>query len=227
MVLKAYDSNGNEVGTHCNFSATMVNITVPVQEYREVDIQYSVANMPEAFTDIANFITISPQTVSLLGTPSAVQEFAASLQTFVVDFDNLDLDTLLSNNGQIRIPLTPPESVKILGDAEELVISLNLEGLSTKTMDLTLNDSNVTILNPPAGTSPSYSRIKLTGITLIGSTSSINRIEESDLELVIDMAGTQAEGPTLFQARIQVNGYDDVWVYYGADRHGIDFYLTV
>lgn len=227
VVLKAYDSNGNEVGTHCNFSATMVNITVPVQEYREVDIQYSVANMPEAFTDIANFITISPQTVSLLGTPSAVQEFAASLQTFVVDFDNLDLDTLLSNNGQIRIPLNPPESVKILGDAEELVISLNLEGLSTKTMDLTLNDSNVTILNPPAGTSPSYSRIKLTGITLIGSTSSINRIEESDLELVIDMAGAQAEGPTLFQARIQVNGYDDVWVYYGADRHGIDFYLTV
>ena len=225
VVLKAYDSNGNEVGAHCKFSATMVNITVPVQEYREVDIQYSVANIPEAFKDIANFITVSPQTVSLLGTPSAVQEFAASLQTFVVDFDNLDLDTLRNTDGQIRIPLNPPENVKILGDAKELVISLNLDGLSSKKMDLTLNSSNVTILNPPAGKTPTYSRIKITGITLVGSTSSINRIEESDLSLVIDMAGAEIDGPTPFQARVQVKGYDDVWVYYGADQHGVDVWL--
>lgn len=225
VVLKAYDSNGNEVGVHCKFSATMVNITVPVQEYREVDIQYSVANIPEAFKGVANFITVSPQTVGLLGTPSAVQEFAASLQTFVVDFDNLDLDALLESNGQIRIPLNPPESVKILGDAKELVITLNLDGLSSKKMDLTLNGSNVTILNPPPGKMPTYSRIKLTGITLVGSTSSINRIEESDLKLVIDMAGAKIDGPTPFQARIQIEGYSDVWVYYGTDQHGVDVWL--
>ena len=142
-----------------------------------------------------------------------------------MDFDNLDLDALLESNGQIRIPLNPPESVKILGDAKELVITLNLDGLSSKKMDLTLNGSNVTILNPPPGKMPTYSRIKLTGITLVGSTSSINRIEESDLKLVIDMAGAKIDGPTPFQARIQIEGYSDVWVYYGTDQHGVDVWL--
>ena len=102
-----------------------------------------------------------------------------------------------------------------------------MRGFSSKTMELTVTEDNVELLNKPAQ-AVSYYRNKLTDIRIMGNSTTLRKLKESDLYLIVDMKGNSTAGATLYKARIGIKNYKDVWVYYGEEgSNGIDFYVTV
>lgn len=221
-LIKALDSNGAEIDlSDCKISTTMVNVTVPVLAYRQVTLNLP-QNMPEGFNDNENFFTVTPKSIELLGSPDAVADFAQKLEALRVNFDNLT-----NTDTEVKIPLDVPDNVTVLGDVKEIVVTINMRGFSSKTMELTVTEDNVELLNKPAQ-AVSYYRNKLTDIRIMGNSTTLKKLKESDLYLIVDMKGNSTAGATLYKARIGIKNYKDVWVYYGEEgTSGIDFYVTV
>lgn len=222
--IVALDEDGKDIDlSTCTLSAESVNVTVPVWLSQTVNFQYSLANVPQTLKNKKNFMTITPESIHLLGPGEAVKDYAASIEKRVIDFDNIK-----NTDTELTYKLTPPDNVQILGDVKEVTVKLDMPGMVSKTMDLTITDDNIRILNKPANATIRYDKIKLTGITIMGSSRSISRLKESDLTLVVDMQGEAVAGPNVYQARVMVKTYADVWVYYGdKGQDGIEYFLVV
>ena len=64
-------------------------------------------------------------------------------------------------------------------------------------------------------------------ITLIGDETAINAISAAALSLEIDLGESPKAGTMQYTAHLKINGYDDVWAYYGDDSEGIKVYITL
>ena len=225
--LKALDVNGNELNLeHCNFiglTENKVNITVPVVVHRTVNFTYTLENLPPAF-DKSTFCTVSPASIELVGSPDQVETFATTIENLgTFDFNHLTLTDV-----QKKIALNVPQGVRVLDSTTEVTVSFDMQGLGAATVDLPLTTGNIQVINLPSGRKPVVSYQTISGITLIGNSASIAKIKASDLSVVIDMENDNTVGPLLHQVTINIPGYNDVWVYYGAaETSGYEIYLSI
>lgn len=228
--LKAVDADGAEVDiSDCtyidNTDGTMaINVTVPVEVYQSVTFAAQMENMPEVYENRNNFVTFEPASIEFWGSPSAVEAFMEQLN----DIGQFDFDNLQPTDTTRTVTLQPPDGITIIGDVEEVTATLALGSVTSRTMSLTLTDSNVTFLNVPDNRSVSCQQSQLTGIVLCGPSSTLRNIRESDLRVTIDMSNNATTGTGRFEARVTVNNRTNVWTYYGEDgKNGIDIWVTV
>ena len=219
--LVAFDEGGKEIDTElCTFVGLLdvgnkVDVTVPVEIQQRVEFTYKINNIPSGFKDISNFITLSPSSIEITGSPEQVKSFAddiADIGTF--DFNHISLD-----DSEKEVTLNIPQGIRVIGGTESVTVSFNMKGFDSKTISLNIDTGNTQVINKPANRSWTMSDQKL-NVTLIGKSASIRKIKESNLSAVIDMARENSTGVREYRAIIRVAGYDDVWVYYGKTEPG-------
>ncbi|MDD3693394.1 MAG: CdaR family protein [Oscillospiraceae bacterium] len=227
--LTAFDENGNVVDTElCTFvglaeAGNKVNITVPVEVQRTVNFTYRLNNVPTGFKNLSNFIKLSPSSVEIVGSPEQVESFAddiANLGSF--DFNHIGL-----NDAEKVVTLNIPQGIRVMGGTSEVSISFGIEGFKSKTVSMTLTTVNTQVIKKPSDLSWTMSPQKI-NVTLIGNRKSIDKIKDTNLSAVIDMAGDNTTGVREFRAIIRISDYNDVWVYYGKEEPGgYPVFLTV
>lgn len=227
--LIAYDENGNTVDTQfCTYEGmenkdNKVNVTVPVQVQRTVNFTYTLVNLPDAFQNDGNFVKISPASVVLIGAPDqidSVAEAVSKLGSF--DFSHMDLKSMTKT-----IDLNIPSGVRVSDGTKQVKLTFSTHGLSSKTVSLSLSSENTSVSGLPDGRSWTMSQQKAS-VTLVGAKASISRIKESDLRATVSAGNNVASGLGEYRALIQINGYSDVWVYYGeTEPSGYPVYINV
>ncbi len=224
--LKAVDVNGNAVDiSHCTLSGgnAAVKITVPVLLYKRVELQYTLLNTPTAYESMQNVVTFTPSYLELWGDEQTISSFEAQLKKLCTfDFDSLTKEKL-----QQDIALNVPETLKILGGVQTVTAKFNLKSITSKTINLDLNDSNVKVLNSPADVAVQPVEMVLSGITLYGPANVLNRIRAADLLVTMDVNNEIAQGQRALTTRVLVPNYPNVWVYYGEDTAGYKLLATV
>lgn len=226
--LVALDADGNEVDTkYCEYtglSENVVKVTVPVVVHRVVEFSCLYKNMPKAFENVDSFRTITPSSIEVVGTPEQVEAFASSIENLgTFDFHHLSL----MDRTKI-IPLNVPSGIRVLDGTTEVTVSFDMDGFSQKTLDLTLESGNTRVENVPAGRSAQVSRQKIENIRLVGPAETLAKITEADLSVVADMTDNEATGAVSLKVTVNVNGYDDVWVYYGAaETDGYEIFVQI
>ncbi len=225
--LVALDADGNEVDMkYCTFqgmTGSGVTVTVPVNVHRVVDFEYTLSNLPKAYEGNGSFYTISPSSIEVVGTPERVDAFVKSVENLgVFDFRHIGI-----GDNKKTIPLNVPQGILVLDGTTEVTVEFAMDGFGQKMLDLPLTSSNITVVNDPDGR-VSISRQTIKDIRLIGPADTLDQITASDLSVIVDVEGIEATGAVPLKVDVQVNGYNNVWVYYGPEEtDGYEIYLTI
>ena len=224
--VAALDESGHDVPLdHCTFSeldGTEIAVTVPVEAYKELSFTYSWLHAPAAFADASSLLTLSPESVKVLGPVDVVNALPDEWSLGKIDFD-----TLTNRAYKWNIPLKLADSVTVVGDEVSSVsMTMDLSDCASKTLSLPLSDDTVTFTNKPAGKTAAV-QAKTATVTLYGPASSLSDLTADDLSVVVDLAEATGNDLASYSGRVSVAGADDVWVYYGADNGGAEIYVTL
>lgn len=232
--LIALDADGNEVDLKgCTFinpstgdpiQLDTINVTVPVHIQRTVDFSYELLHVPPAFESNPNLITLSVPSITLVGPQESVESAANSL----ANLGTFDFDHLTPADAVRVIPLNIPQGVTVLENVSEVTVRLDIAAYASKTVELTLMTAqDVTFLNRPADKVITVAQ-QVKQIQIFGSAASIEAITAADLKATVDAGSNPNSGSVRYPMRIDVPGYDDVWVYYGAEGDvGYEIYASV
>ena len=224
--LSALDKNGTEVDlTYCVFKQVPtgnVTLTVPIWEQRHIDIGFTLKNAPSG-VDASQLLTTDPQGLEVLG-PSAELD---ALEAQLTNIGTVDFATLSVTNNKRVFPLAIPSTVRAIESPEQVTVTMDTEGLSQKAVTLVPTIKNVIFKGDMKSLKATVPQQTLDQITLIGDETAINAISAAALSLEIDLGEAPKAGTLQYTARLIINGYDDVWAYYGDDSEGVKVYITL
>lgn len=226
--LVALDKKGKEVNIDsCKLispTVTAVNVTVPVWVSRTVDFTYQVAHLPGLFDSAEEAVSISPQSVVIVGPEEELDGVVSS----IADLGTFDFDNLLPENAKTVIPLNIPASCTVLDNVSEVTATLDIGSLYTRSLDLALlpESPNVVFKNLPKGLEALPAQQTLADILFVGKNYVLRSIDPEDLVVTVDMKDATV-GTGRYEARITVKDKNTVWTYYGEDAHGISLYVNV
>lgn len=221
--LEARDTAGQVIDsiTYANAEDKTVTVTVPVLVYREVTLTPTMLNAPEAYANTPSLITVAPSKIELWGVPSEIDDYIASVQQqLTVDFDKLTPDRLSRT-----VTLTAIEAIRPVNGEESLTLKVNLNGVTTRTIDVTLTDKNLTAKTLPED-SKLFAKQTKVSVTLCGPSRSVNAVRASDIRLTVPSVQTTT-GLQTVMARVSVLDKNDIWAVYGNDLNGIEVLVSV
>lgn len=223
--LTAVDADGNEVDlSQCEirgFTAQTVTLTVPIWEERHIELGYTVENLPEGYT-AEQLFTLEPASLDLLGPAEELDALEAEL----TDLGTVDVSQLSISNDTVAFPLEIPQTVRSFGAPANATVTMNTDGLSQKTVSLQVTGENTVVSGSLHGLTASVREQTLDNVLLVGDATTINAITSAALSVQVELGDAAIAGTKQYNARIVINGYDDVWVYYG-NADGLSLYVTL
>ncbi len=223
--LTALDKNGNELDLSLckieNFESDTVTLTVPIWEERLVKLGYTVNNRPSGLSE--DLLQISPETVDLLGPAEELD----ALEEELVNLGTVDFSRLSTSADSVRFKLDIPPSVQAIDAPDAAVVTLNTEQLSQKTVSLTVTKDNTVVKGGTDGMAMSVREQTLDNIVIVGDAAAVSAISPAALSVQIEPQSNLAAGTKQYAAKIVVNGYDDVWIYYGQDTDYVNVFVTL
>jgi hypothetical protein len=197
--LLALDAHGNEVDlTYCTMLVPEssdpdaglieltdrgVQLTVSVDTYREITFTYQTLHQPAGMTDLSDFITVSPPTLTLIGNKAIIEQYADELANLgTIDFDQLSPDTK-----QVTKTLNLPDGIRAENNA--VTISFDWQGYTSKTvtLDLSATNSPVTFRGLPAGKTATP-LVQSLSVTLVGPSRSLRSLTAKSLSITVTSA---------------------------------------
>ncbi len=225
--LVALDKEGDEVDlTYCSVSEVptgLVSMTVPLWEQRRIEIGYSLENTPKGFEDMGDLLITEPAFLDVLG-PSAELD---ALEKQLVQIGTVDFTMLSTSNDALKFPLVIPSTVRAIDSPEAIIVRLNTENLSEKTISFVPSTKNITFTGAAKSLKISVPQQTFDDIVLVGDADSIDAISSEDIKLEVNVGQSPFIGTRQYVARLIIDGYDDVWAYYGSDADGIRVYVTL
>ncbi len=224
--LVALDKEGQVLDlSYCSFKEVptgMVTLTVPIWEQRHIDIGYTLKNAPSGI-DAKEILITEPHGLDVLG-PSAELD---ALEDQLTAIGTIDFATLSITNDTVSFPLVIPSTVRVIDSPTEVTVSLDTENMSQKTLTLVPTAKNIVFKGDPKTLKVTIPQQTLDQIMLVGDATAINAITSAALSLEIDLGEAPKAGTKQYTAKLVINGYDDVWAYYGTDQEGIKVYITL
>ncbi len=230
--LIALDASGNEVDTtNCQFydkdgkAIKSLNLTVPVSVPKKVTFHYTVKNMPAKYAEDPTFLTLSPATAVIWGPADALADYDGDLG--VIDFDNIS-----RGSGVFTVPLNLKGGLQAADNLREGTVNIRDQGLNSKFIEIPLTADKVRFLNNPTNQSPVFiyknGEIQQSlSVSIQGAAASVEAVTVDNLSITVDLKNTVVTDGSVYQARVAIAGYDDLWVYYGSgDLHGIEVTLN-
>ena len=112
-----------------------------------------------------------------------------SLENYEVDLGTLDFDNIGPGNTTIQMPLHLKSGVQVDGDISEVAVSIRMQNLEIRYVDLPLTGSNVRIVNSASDQLLSVDESTILSIPLVGPADSLEALTENNLQVLVDLKG--------------------------------------
>lgn len=103
-----------------------------------------------------------------------------SLENYQVDLGTLDFDNIGPGNMTIQMPLHLKSGVQVDGDISEVAVSIRMQNLEIRYVDLPLTGSNVRIVNSASDQLLSVDESTILSIPLVGPADSLEALTENN-----------------------------------------------
>lgn len=196
------DKNGKEFDSdEISFDRDTVNVTLPISAVKEVSLIVDFIPGAGATKDFVNW-KIVPDSITLTGD---TETLAGVNNISLAKIDLSKVDDALTESYKIVLP----NDTEATGGEKEAILTLELDGLSKKTVSI--DKSNISCTNVSGGYTAEIMNSSLEGVILRGPDNVIHSISAVNVRAVADLTdyGT-ATGIIAVPVRIFVDGTTDV-----------------
>ena len=166
-----FDASGTEiVNPYITTSASTVSATIPVTKTREVPVDVSFVH--GIFTLENCDVTISPSVIKVKGDADAVDRVTVQYR-----IDEKTLEIPADGKAERRITVSLPAGVTNVSGTEEIVVTIEPAGISTRTFTVQVQSANMT--NVPDG------------LSVVGSYT-LDKIHAYNIMARVDLSGAVA-----------------------------------
>lgn len=185
--ITLYNENGSVISSEgLTFSQTNFTIDIPVfmRKVLPFEIQFThVPPDPTFPTDEIKY-TIDPPEIEVAATNAFLEETAAITLATLVDFQTLDLGTILT------LPVALPEGLQNLSGIESVTVTFDTSGFSKRVIEPDRN--NLRVMNGPANYSITPVNLGVTPVTFVGKSEIIEALLAQDIVIQLDMSQVEA-----------------------------------
>lgn len=177
--LVFYDTNGDIISVdYLRWDEEEYNILIPVYEKVTLPFTFDYINAPDYIDidDLAYTLSVEEISIGLPASASGVE----SIHLGTIDFRTIDL------NESFTFEVSLLAGYINLDNLQEVTISFD----TTDYSKVTLDTSNIIIINAPSGYDVSLLTTQLTDLRVIGETDVVSELTSADLVATVDLANT-------------------------------------
>ncbi len=199
IILK--DNLGNEIAQdNFTISATEVAVTVPVLQKAVISLEVSYNNIPSSLNIDELPVTLGSTTIEVAGPAESIAN------TDSLNIGYIDLSKV--SGGEIfTFDVILPAGYDNLSNISQ-VTALVSQNLVTESFRV----SNINIINRPTNRDVTLLTNSIADVIIVGDEDVLEEIESGDIVAEVDLSGiTLSSGENIVNAKIMINGYDNVW----------------
>ncbi len=195
---KAIDEEGNEI-EQLTYSHNNIYITIDLYEKKEISLNVEVSGEP-AFGYAITDLDFVPKNIVIAGEKSVLQDIDSITYTEDVTGINESVSKIIDLEEEL------PGGVIVVGDDKTAALSITVEKLETKTINLLSSD--IAFKNKPLNKNAYVSMVSPIRVNVMGSKEDIDKITRSTLKAYVDLSGHTAGGT--YSLELQSDDSNDV-----------------
>ena len=199
------DENDNEISKKLlTLSYDTVKATVTVLPEKNVDVKPAFTNKPDGLEITGSMITVTPSQILLAG-PAKDLNNITSVNLEPIDFSKLKNEKVDFDELAISIP----ENCKSIGNYSSAKVTLDLSGMSTKT--ITVDKFTVEGLSKDYTSTVTSNSVS---VIVIGTKADIDKLSAANITAVIDTSSLSGKtGSVEMPVTFRFNGVTTCWAY--------------
>ena len=195
---KAIDEEGNEI-EQLTYSHNNIYITIDLYEKKEISLNVEVSGEP-AFGYAITDLDFVPKNIVIAGEKSVLQDIDSITYTEDVTGINESVSKIIDLEDEL------PGGVIVVGDDKTAALSIIVEKLETKTINLLSAD--IAFKNKPLNKNAYVNMVSPIRVNVMGSKEDIDKISRSTLKAYIDLSGHTAGGT--YSLELQSENSNDI-----------------
>lgn len=196
----------NNITVKTNVAET-VSVTIPIKASREYKVGVTFKNAPGNF-DVSKLpITISPSTITIIGSPDALNDSEA---TYTVG--EIDLSKLTNTSNAFVFDLSLSTGLETEENVSSISVTINLSDYSIKSFSVNSDNAEFNIANYTGTRKVEFKSNSLDNIVIIGPSYVVEKLSAGDIVIEADMTGKETvTGPCTVNASISVKNRSNCW----------------
>lgn len=193
--LQFLDQNGDAlsedtVSDYLTLDGDITTVTVQVdlwEKVNDVSLAVEYSGTPASGYNVAD-VSTTPETISVAGTDSALEELAADNNTITLSDSSINIDgTTDDMSFDVNISDSLPDGLRLTtNEADAVTVTITI--LSDETREISVDVDDIVTQNLDSTQTVSYDSTEIT-LRVTGTESVIDSIDASDLTVSVDLSG--------------------------------------
>lgn len=203
--ISIYDTNGNAITdaekSLLNISNTDTKVDMQVLKKATLPIKATFLNQPGNF-DYNSMVSLEDNNIDIACDEAGLKDMQ------FISLDPIDFSDVNENNLEFNQKVNLPENCKNLSNQYNIKVTLNLNNIASKVINIT--DFN--IKNVPENTAANVVTKDL-NVTIVGPKDKIDQINAQDISAQVDLASnSDFRGNLETPIDLKINNFDDFWI---------------
>ena len=173
--------NLNHITTSTNI-AEAVSVTIPVRTSKEFKVGVSFKNAPSNFDESKLPISISPSTLTVMGTPDAINNLK---ETYVAG--EIDLSKLRKGSNSYTFTLSLSTGLETTYKSDKIKVDIDLSKYKVVSLDVNSAHSRFDIVNYTGTRKVTFNTKSLDNIRIIGPMYVVDKLAAKDIVVEADL----------------------------------------
>ena len=192
--------------------AENVKVTIPIKTSKKFKVNVAFPNAPDSFDKTKLPLSVSPGSVTLVGTPDAIQNFSESYGSVYLAGE-IDLTQLSNKVNSFTFPVSLSTGLEMSDSVENIKVKVNLSEYSVEKMTLTSAQSKFDYINYVGSREVKVKTKSIGNVQIIGPAHVLSQIKPSDITVYADMTGFETViGPCTVNAVVSIANHSNCWV---------------
>ncbi len=184
-----------------------VSVTIPIRTSKEFKVGVTFKNAPSNFDASKLPIVISPSTLTVMGSPDAINNLK---ETYTAG--EIDLSKLRKGTNSYEFALSLSTGLETSDNVNRIKVDIDLSKYKVETLDVNSTVSKFDIINYTGTRKVSFKTVSLNNIRIIGPMYVVEKLREKDIIVEADMKGMETvTGKCTVNAVISVKNRSNCW----------------
>lgn len=184
-----------------------VSVTIPIRTSKEFKVGVTFKNAPSNFDASKLPILISPSTITISGSPDAINNLKETYNA-----GEIDLSKLRKGTNTYNFDLSLSTGLEIADKVDKIKADIDLSKYKVESFDVNSSQSKFDIVNYTGTRKVSFKTVSIDNIRVIGPAYVVETLKEGDIIIEADMKGMETvTGKCTVNAMISIRNHSNCW----------------